>query len=472
MLEQETSKTCINYHKITLCPVAPFYTVIYRLNQIVIVLSRKGKAGGKERVTRSQLPNLPVFDTSPNNTEQLFSGNASQHNMDLQKEMAFRGIQTQVRRSDADPAGQIQKSNVSRNQLPNLSIFERTLTNSTASNTEQQPVDINKEMESHGIKLHTRAHIQNQMWGHLIQQNQGKSFMAPSTGVSSMSPEVQPRINIQDVLNIRNFEQKRIKLEALVISTTTDLKQIEENLQLVIMHEPNFLDNELYKELIKKKERLLRDLQIFESYRKMFEEEEKVRRLIQQSQDDVVFHKSIRPPPGDSFIPPTTRSLLRSKSGNEKLNSLAPSMLGLTVDPSFFEVPHSMPNVRPQQIYEASSWHIGTNVLGVNAEYKGACPKCGKITNYYNDVCHHCKEEIPLNVKQEVLPSLSQMTPAKFNVGLEKMSPSPALQQLQAVPSTTVSGVGARPKTKKDMSPVHTPEKQPTREPVLEIQKT
>ena len=376
---------------------------------------------------------------------------SGQRNIDLERELEFCGIQMKFKRSDLDPEVKSQKSDVSRSQLPNLPIFERTLTSSSPNNRGQHPFNLNKEIKMQGIKLQTRSPIHDQLRAHQIQQNQVQSTI----GVPSMSPEIQPRITIQDVLNISSFEQKRIKLEALVINATTDMRQTEENLQLVIVHEPNFLDNDLYKELIKKKEGLMRDLQIFESYRKMFEEEEKVRRLIQQSQDDAIFHKSIRLPPGDSFIPPTTRSSFRTISENEK-NSLAPSMFTSTVDPSFFEVPHSL-----QQVFEVSPWHIATNILGVNAEYKGACPKCGKITNYYNDVCHHCKEEIPLNIKQEVLPLPAPMTPGKRSRGLEKMSLSPTMQQVQAVPSVAVPGIGARPKTNKPASPVHMLEKQP-----------
>ena len=352
--------------------------------------------------------------------------------MDIQKEMAFHGITMTKFEAEKKECGQLQ--NVSQSKIPNLSVFERTLTNSSTNKTGQHHFDLRKEIQDHGIQLVTNQRVQ-------------VSSIVKSSGAPSVTPQIQPKLVIQDVLNIPNFEQKRIKLEALVISTTTEMKQIEENLQLIIMHQSNFLDNELYREFIQKKEHLLRDLQIYESYRKMFEEEEKVRRLIQQSQDDALFHKSIRLPPGDSYIPPTTRASLKLKQGNDRLISLAPSMLGSTFDPSYFEVPHSLPNTRPQQVYEVSPWHIATNVLGVNAEYKGACPKCGKITNYYNDVCHHCKEEIPLNIKQEVLPSPSSATPGKQAINLEGSS-FPSRHGLPLEP-----GKGARPKINKETVP-------------------
>ena len=387
---------------------------------------------------RNQLPNLSIFDTnsSSSNSEEI----TSRRSVDIQKEMAFQGIT--MTKSEAKKEEYSQLQNVSQSKLPNLSVFERTLTHSSTNKTGQHHIDLRKEIEDHGI--------------HLVTNQSGQvGSTVKSSGARSVTPQIQPRLVIQDVLNIPNFEQKRIKLEALVISTTTEMKQIEENLQLIIMHQSNFLDNELYKEFIQKKERLLRDLQIYESYRKMFEEEEKVRRLIQQSQDDALFHKSIRLPPGDSYIPPTTRASLKLKQGNDRLSSLAPSMLASTFDPSYFEVPHSLPNARPQQVYEISPWHIATNILGVNAEYKGACPKCGKITNYYNDVCHHCKEEIPTNIKQEVLPSPSPATPGKQVINLEESSlPSP--RKGQAISPVAKFGMGARPKINKEavLSPV------------------
>ena len=342
----------------------------------------------------------------------------------------------------------------------------------------QRNIDLAKEMRIYGIQMHggepSFDYQKHFIKNHIQQSRHDQIGRLPSstTTVSPQMDKVEPRIAIQDILNIPNFEQKRIKLEALVINATTDMKQIEENMQLVITHQLNFLDNDLYKELVKKKERLLTDLQIFESYRKMFEEEEKVRRLIQQSQDDAMFHKNIRLPPGDSYIPPTTRSSLQSKSGEERLTSLAPSSLVSTVDPSFIEVQHPLQVTRQHQVYESSPWNIATNVLGMNAEYKGACPKCGKITNYYNDVCHHCKQEIPLNIKLEVLPSPSPATPGKQFLSLGQTS-SRTVLQVQAAPATVKSGGGIRPKANREvtLSPNLISERHPKKEVDLETQK-
>ncbi len=211
--------------------------------------------------------------------------------------------------------------------------------------------------------------------------------------------------------------------------------------QLVITHEPNFLESSLYQDIVRKKAELLRELQIYESYRKMFEEEEKVRRLYQESEDDAAFHKSIRPPPGEFYIPPTTRAASEPegfKSASPVTSPAVPRQLGL--------VQTAQPQYLPQtgsghQVFESSPWNIATNVLGVNTEYKGACPKCAKITNYYNDVCHHCKKEIPMELKLEVLPSPVPITPSRD-------SPAPGVAVSPGIgPQGPVRiGEGARPK--------------------------
>ncbi len=124
---------------------------------------------------------------------------------------------------------------------------------------------------------------------------------------------------------------------------------------------------------------------------------------------------------------------------------MAPSLPPQTMEPS--PALQSLSSTRYHQVYESSPWHIASNVLGTKAEYKGACPKCSKITNYYNDVCHHCKQEIPMHFKEQVLPSSLTATPVRDAFGdIEKFS--------RSAQSPVNSSGGARPKTNTVTKPV------------------
>ncbi len=58
-----------------------------------------------------------------------------------------------------------------------------------------------------------------------------RAEVAPSES-GGVAPAAQVKPTIREILSIPNFELKRIKLEALVIMTTTEMKQMEENLQV------------------------------------------------------------------------------------------------------------------------------------------------------------------------------------------------------------------------------------------------
>lgn len=323
-------------------------------------------------------------------------------------------------------------NHLKQNQLPfnvpNLPIFDTTLTNSSSFNSGE--VDIQKQLNAEGIQMQKTSMQPTQEPKDkvepvtqptpdvakyiplTVEAQPAASNLIPA---SPVSPAV-PKTTIQEILKIPNFEQKRIKLEAMVISTTNELKQNQENMHLVIESNPNFLDHELYQVLVKQKESLMRNLQIYEGYRKMFEEEERVRRLLQESEEDAHFRKSIRAPPENRFSP-SVPTQIQAPSVPAQIQAMPNrDMQNISVQD------YPVPIAQQQQKFDVSSnWNIASAVQAV--EYKGACPNCLKITNYYNDVCHNCKAKIPMYIK-EAIP-LSPQTPGDVQPVLDSFAQTP-----------------------------------------------